>query len=133
MCDRPQKIEIPEHSMSSQARHDWGIADTYVFDGGRSKQGYRLNKMCHSLCKPENRKAFLADEDGYMSGYGLSDEEKKAVRERDWLKTIQLGGNIYFVMKLGACVKQGLYVLGAQQRGETLEEFLKTRNVGGAT
>lgn len=118
--------------MASQGRHDWGIADTVVFDGGMSKQGYRINKMCHSLCSADNRKAFLADEDGYMSKFGMTAEEKKAILDRNWLKAIEMGGNIYFIMKVGACVKQGLYTVGAQQRGETLEQFLKTRNVSGA-
>ncbi len=118
--------------MTTGTRHDWGIPDTYVFDGGLSQKGYRLNKFCHSMCQLENRKAFLANEDAYMDRFSLTDEEKKAIRDRDWLKAIQLGGNIYFVMKVGAAVKQGLYTVGAQQRGETLEQFLSTRNVSGA-
>ncbi len=116
----------------TDAERDWNIPNTYVFDASRSRQGYALNKMCHSLTRPENRAAFAADEDGYMARYGLTEEQKEAVRRRDWLRLIQLGGNIYFVMKIGAVVKQGLYTIGAQQRGETLDQFLAMRNVSGA-
>ena len=43
-----------------------------------------------------------------------------------------LKNNIYMIMKIGAVVGQGLYQIGAHQRGETYEEFLETRNASGA-
>ena len=60
------------------------LPGTHVFTGERSQQGYRLNKLAATLTKPVNREAFLADEDAYMSDFGLSDEEKHLVRRRDW-------------------------------------------------
>lgn len=112
---------------------DWGIPDTYVFDHYRSGPGYRLNKLCASLVDPRNRDAFKADEEGYMTRYGLTPEQQRAVRERDWLGLVKLGGNIYYLMKIGACVGHGLYQIGAQQRGESYEDFLRTRRTGKAT
>jgi protocatechuate 4,5-dioxygenase alpha chain len=117
----------------SPGRADWGVPDSHIFDGPRSRSGYRINKMCISLTKAANREAFKADEEGYVVKYGLNDEERRAVRERNWLRLTELGGNVYFLMKIGACVGHGLYRLGAQQRGETLDEFLATRNDKGAT
>ncbi|MGH6977247.1 MAG: protocatechuate 3,4-dioxygenase [Stellaceae bacterium] len=119
--------------MSADRGSGWGIPDSHIFDGRRSRRGYRINKMCISLTKEANRAAFKADEEGYMARFGLDAEARRAVRERDWLRLTELGGNVYFLMKIGACVGHGLYRLGAQQRGETLEEFLATRNNKGAT
>jgi protocatechuate 4,5-dioxygenase alpha chain len=108
------------------------IPDTYVFDGALSRQGYRINKFCFSLTSEAARAAFKADEDAYMTRIGLTDDEKRLVRTRDFLGLIRAGANIYMLLKLGAVTGNGLYNIGAQQRGETLEQFLATRNVKGA-
>lgn len=108
------------------------LEGTYVFDHRRSRKGYRLNKMCMSLTDPANREAFLADEDAYLRRYGVPEEQIEAVKARDWLRMVQLGGNIYMLIKMGHLIGEGLYVAGAQQRGQTLEEFLETRVAKGA-
>lgn len=114
------------------SQKDWDIPGTYVFDLELSRKGYAINKMCNSLTKPENREAYLADEEAYMEKFGLNEEQKQAIRDRDWLKLTQLGGNLFFFLKLGATVGEGLYKIGAQMRGQSYEDFLKTRNVPGA-
>ncbi|MEX2453356.1 MAG: protocatechuate 3,4-dioxygenase [Rhodospirillaceae bacterium] len=109
------------------------IPDTFVFDGAQSRRGYRLNKFSMSMAKAENREAFKADPEAFMDRYGLSEAEKQCVRDRDWRRMVEEhGGNIYMIMKVGALLGQGLYQIGAQQRGETYEEFLATRNASGA-
>ena len=108
---------------------NWGIPGTYVFDLRLSRRGYALNKMCRSLTSRENRDAFTTDEEAYMARYALSDEQKQAVRARDWLQMTRLGGNLFFFLKLGATVGHGLYRIGAQMRGQSYEEFMATRNV----
>jgi len=108
------------------------IPDTYIFDLARSSQGYRFNKFCMALARADNRDAFRADEEAFMERFGLSEAERVRVRARDFLGMVRAGANIYLLIKLGACTGNGLYDLGAQQRGETLEEFLAGRNVGGA-
>ena len=65
------------------------IPETPLFDRARSLKGYKLNKMAMDLGKPENREAFKADEDAYLARYGLTDEEKSAVKARDWHDTEQ--------------------------------------------
>ncbi|MCK0715309.1 protocatechuate 3,4-dioxygenase [Chromohalobacter sarecensis] len=117
----------------SDTQERWGIPGTYVFDLALSRQGYAINKMCNSLKFDENREAFKADEEAYMERYGLSEEQKQAIRERDWLRLTQLGGNLFFFLKLGATLGYGLYTIGAQMRGESYEQFMSTRNVPGAT
>ena len=41
--------------------------------------------------------------------------------------------NIYAMLKIGSATGNSLYRMGAQMRGESYEEFLKTRNISGAS
>ena len=118
--------------MTVQIDRSKPITNTMVFDGRMSRQGYRLNKFSMSLADAANRETFKADEEAFMTQSGLSDAEKELVRKRDWRGMIEVGGNIYMIMKIGAVLGHGLYQIGAQQRGETYEEFLATRNASGA-
>lgn len=104
------------------------IADTSIFDLRTSRRGYRLNKMCGSLCDPKNREAFKRDEEGYLARFGLTDSEKELVRKRDFAGMIEAGMNIYFMLKIGSVTGTSLYRMGAQMRGESYEEFLSTRS-----
>jgi len=109
------------------------IPDTSIFDLRLSRRGVRLNKMCASLCSPENREAFKRDEEGYMSRFGLTEAEKELIRKRDFQGLIDAGMNIYSMLKVGSATGNGLYKMGAQMRGESYEQFLATRNIRGAT
>ena len=108
------------------------IKDTSIFDLRLSARGRRLNKLCGSLCEPKNREAFKADEEGYMARFGLSEEEKGLIRRRDFAGMIEHGMNIYWMLKIGSATGNSLYRMGAQMRGETYEDFLKTRKISGA-
>ena len=76
------------------------IPGTTVFTAKRSRQAYHLHKFCMSLMQAENREAFRADERAYLDRFRMSDEQKQAVLDRDFTKLIDLGGNIYFLVKL---------------------------------
>ncbi len=116
--------------MSRETGHSDHIPGTCVFTGQRSQQGLKLNSFAFSLHKAENREAYRQDPDGYMDSYGLSAWEKQKVKEKDWKALIEEGGgNIYMLLKVGAMTGDGLVPIGAQQRGESVEEFMKTRNV----
>ena len=103
------------------------IPGTYPFDGERSRRGYRLNKFAMSMITPENRTAFCADEAGYMRGMDLSAQEMDMVARRDWGAMIRHGGNIYLILKVAGALGISLLEMGAQMRGETLEQFNATR------
>lgn len=103
------------------------IPGTYVFDHRMSRRGYALNKMCMSLTGSANRERFVADPVGYMREYAVPEEQIHAVQAHDWLTLTKSGGNVYMLMKMSTALGDGLYALGAQQRGETLEQFLATR------
>ena len=116
--------------MSADTGHTDHIPGTTVFTGQRSRQGLRLNRFAYSLHEAGNREAFQADPADYMAKYGLSDWEQQKIAARDWKTLVEEGGgSIYMLLKLGGVLGEGLTQLGAQQRGETQEEFMKTRNV----
>jgi protocatechuate 4,5-dioxygenase, alpha chain len=101
-----------------------------VFDGQHGMRGYRINKLAQSMRHPENRKAFLADERGYMTKLALTAQEQELVLKRDWYGLQAAGGNQYALVKLGGALGINLVQQGAQMRGETVDEFLKTRKQG---
>ncbi len=86
--------------MAEKSYHD--IPGTFVFDAEHSRKGYPLNMFMMSLIKPENRAAMKADEAAYIEQFGMTDAQKKAVLERDWNGMLELGGNVYYTLKLAA-------------------------------
>jgi len=116
--------------MSRETGHTDHIPGTFVFTGQRSKKGLNLNRFAFSLHEAENREAYLKDPEGYMNSCGLSEWEKQKVLAGDYKSLIEEGGgSIYMLLKMGSVTGEGLASLGAQQRGESKEEFMKTRNV----
>jgi protocatechuate 4,5-dioxygenase alpha subunit len=104
------------------------IPDTSIFDLRASRRGYRLNKMCGSLCSPASRESFKQHEEAYMVRFSLSEDEKELIRKRDFAGMIHAGMNIYFMLKVGSVTGNSLYKMGAQMRGESYEQFLSTRS-----
>ena len=77
------------------------IPGTYLFNRYRSREGYHLNQCFMSLIKPENRERFRADERAYLENWGnLTEQQMRAVLDRDWLGMVKTGGNIYYMAKL---------------------------------
>jgi protocatechuate 4,5-dioxygenase alpha chain len=99
------------------------IPGTYIFDGALAAKGYALNKMCYSFNDAANRAEFLRDEDAYCAKFGLSDEQRRAVRKRDVLALLAAGGNVYYLAKLAGIFGLGVQDIGAQQTGMSLAEF----------
>jgi len=119
--------------MSDSMESSGKIEGTYVFDGALSRKGFRLNKFFFSLNKAENRAAFKKDADALMDRFGLSDWEKEKIHAKDWLALAREGGaNIYVMYKMGSVTGDSLPDIGAAFRGQSLEEFLRTRKVQGA-
>ena len=86
--------------------------------------------VLHALI--EHRKKFLADAEASFNEAGLTDEEKDLVRRRDWRGMIHYGVIFFMLEKLGAVVGVSNLHIYAAMRGESLEEFQKTRNAPGA-
>jgi protocatechuate 4,5-dioxygenase alpha subunit len=105
------------------------IGGSLVFDLRMSWRGLRINTLCNALSKPHERESFKSDEEDFMARFALTEAERAMVRQRDFSGLLEAGGNIYYLIKLGAVTGNGLYRIGARMRGETYEEFLATRNV----
>jgi len=99
------------------------IPGTTLFDGAQARKGYALNKMCYSFNDAANRQAFLRDEDGYCTRFALDAQQRTAVRERNVLKLLAAGGNIYYLAKLAGILGLDVQDLGAQQTGMTKDQF----------
>jgi protocatechuate 4,5-dioxygenase alpha chain len=112
-------------SMSVVTHHELPIPGTYMFDGQAAMKGYALNKMCYSFNEAKNREEFLKDEDAYCRKYGLSEEQRKAIRERNVLALIHAGGCIYYLAKFAGIFHLTVQDVGAQQTGMSVEEFKK--------
>ncbi|MCW5772376.1 MAG: gallate dioxygenase [Rhodospirillaceae bacterium] len=108
------------------------LSGTYPFTLARSVKGYRLNKFLHALIEPAHRQRFLADPEAAFAEADLSAEECDLVRRRDWQGLIRYGASFFMLEKLGAVVGVSNLHIYAAMRGETLEEFQKTRNAPGA-
>jgi protocatechuate 4,5-dioxygenase alpha chain len=78
------------------------IPGTTIFDAEQSRKGYHLNQFCMSLMKAENRARFKAGEREYLDEWPMTEDQKLAVLARDLNRCIELGGNIYFLAKIGA-------------------------------
>jgi gallate dioxygenase len=104
------------------------LPGTYPFTLDRSVKAFRLNAFLHELIKPESRKRFLADPEPMFEAADLSEEERDMVRRRDWRALIQYGVIFFLLEKLGAVVGTTNLHIYAAMRGQSLEDFQKTRN-----
>ena len=107
------------------------IPGTFVFDAERSRQGYGINMFCMSLMKEENRKAFKADEAGYLKKFKLTTAQIEAILKRDYNRMLELGGNIYFTAKLGATDGHSFQHLAAVMTGNTQAAYAEMMLGGG--
>jgi len=107
------------------------IPGTTLFDGVQAQRGLALNRMCLPFNSAENRAAFLADEGGYCDKYGLTAEQRDAVRSRNVLAMIEAGGNVYYLAKLAGVFGLDVQDIGAQQTSMSVDAFkAKLREAG---
>jgi len=99
------------------------IPGTVIFDGRQAMKGYALNRMCYSFNDASNREAFLADEEAYCRRFGLTTEQRDAIRRRNVLALIAVGGNVYYLAKFAGIFGLNVQDIGAQQTGVTVDEF----------
>jgi gallate dioxygenase len=104
------------------------IEGTHPFTHEVSQRTYRINKFLHDLIAPEHRRRFLAEPEAAFAEARLSDVEKDLIRARDWDGMIRYGVIFFMLEKLGAVVGVSNLHIYAAMRGETLEQFQKSRN-----
>lgn len=107
------------------------IPGTTIFDAEQSRLGYWLNQFCMSLMRAENRERFKADERTYLNEWPMSDEQRLAVMSRDLNRCIALGGNIYFLAKIGATDGKSFQQMAGSMTGMSEEEYRAMMIAGG--
>jgi gallate dioxygenase len=104
------------------------LPGTYPFTLERSVKAYRINDFLHRLIVPAERQRFLTDPEPMFEEAGLTAEERDMIRRRDWRALIRYGVIFFLLEKLGAVVGTTNLHIYAAMRGQSLEEFQKTRN-----
>ncbi|MFH1871663.1 MAG: protocatechuate 4,5-dioxygenase subunit alpha [Pseudomonadota bacterium] len=107
------------------------IPGTTIFDAEQSRLGYHLNQFCMSLMQAENRARFKADERACLDQWPMTEEQKQAVLARDLNWCIRLGGNIYFLAKIGATDGKSFQQMAGSMTGMTEEEYRDMMISGG--
>ena len=107
------------------------IPGTTVFDATQSRLGFQLNQFCMSLMKAENRAAFAADQRAYLQRFPMTEAQRQAVVDRDYNRMIALGGNIYFLAKIGAADGFSFQNLASKMTGVPEEEYRGMMIAGG--
>jgi protocatechuate 4,5-dioxygenase alpha chain len=107
------------------------IPGTTVFDTTKSRLGYHLNMFCMGLMKAENRAAFKADEHAFLEKFPLTDQQKEAILARDYNRMIELGGNVFFLVKICATDGKPVLVMVASMTGATSDEYAQMMASGG--
>ena len=129
--DRPVPAEANARHRAHMQHQLAGIdklPGTYPFTLARSAKGYRLNKFLHRMIEPQWRQRFLAEPEALFAESGLSEEERDLLRRRDWRGLIHYGVIFFVLEKLAAVLGIPNLQVYAAMRGESLEDFIQTRN-----
>jgi gallate dioxygenase len=104
------------------------LPGTYPFTLDRSVRAYRINAFLHRLIEPEFRRQFLADPEPLFAAAELTDVERDLLLRRDWRALIHYGAIFFVLEKLAAVIGTTNLHVYAAMRGQSLEDFQKTRN-----
>jgi protocatechuate 4,5-dioxygenase alpha chain len=107
------------------------IPGTTVFDAAQSRKGYWLNQFCMSLMSADNRERFKRDERAYLDEWAMTEEQKQSVLDRDMNRMIALGGNIYFLAKIGATDGLSFQQMAGSMTGMSEDEYRAMMVAGG--
>ena len=107
------------------------IPGTRVYTAARARKGYWINQFAMSLMKAENRERFKANERAYLDEWAMTEDQKQAVLARDLNRCIALGGNIYFLAKIGATDGKSFQQMAGSMTGMSEEEYRNMMINGG--
>jgi gallate dioxygenase len=108
------------------------LEGTYPFDLNRSVRSFRINSFLHDMIKPAHREAFMRAPEAAFAAAGLPENERDMIRRRDWRALIRYGASFFVLEKLAAVTGVSNLHVYAAMRGQSLEDFMKTRNAPGA-
>jgi len=123
-----EPVEHYRKRMTEQYEGLEKLPGTYPYTIERSVKAFRLNRFLHELVHPEFRAQFLKDPTPLYEQHKLTAEERDLVTRRDWRGLIHYGVIFFLLEKLGAVVGTTNLHIYAAMRGQSLEDFQKTRN-----
>jgi len=109
------------------------IPGTTVFNARRSREAYHLHKFCMTLMEEAKREEFKQNEKEYLDRFLMSEDQKQAVLDRDFTRLIELGGNIYFLVKLSNTDGWSTVKAVSSMTGMTPDEYAAMMLAGGRT
>jgi hypothetical protein len=115
--------------MNPQIEGIEALGGTYVFDVRVSHRTLNINRFFWNMIGQAWREDYLQDPEKVMHKAELTEVEKDLVRRQDWLGLVQHGANFFVVEKFARVAKLSNMQVYAIMRGETYEDFLKTRQV----
>jgi gallate dioxygenase len=126
------EIQRQRDHTALQTRGVEKLEGTYPYTLQRSIKALRINRFLHDMTKPAHRDAFRENEEALYEQHQLIEAERHLLRQRDWRGLIHYGA-IFFVLEKWAAVLgvSNLHIYAAM-RGQSLDDFLKTRNAPGA-
>lgn len=107
------------------------LPGTTVFDADQSRRGYWLNQFCVSLKHAENRERFRADERAYLDEWQMTAEQKQAVLDRDFNRALELGGNVFYLAKIGATDGKSFQQIASSMTGMSEIAYREMMLAGG--
>ncbi|MGH8138361.1 MAG: gallate dioxygenase [Steroidobacteraceae bacterium] len=130
--DSDESTGEPVEQYRARIGREWAgietIPGTYPFTLERSVKAFRINRFLHQLVQPQLRKRFLADPEPMFEEASLTREERDMINSRDWRGLIHYGVIFFLLEKLGAVTGTTNLHIYAAMRGQSLEDFQKTRN-----
>ena len=118
--------------MSTPRDYD-DVPGTYILDSRSYRKGYHLNMFCMSLNDAECRAEFAADENAYLAKFPMTQEQRQAVLDRDYIRLLQLGANVYYTFKIVSHDRQPPQVMYGKMSSPQMsfEEFQEMMIGGG--
>ena len=109
------------------------VPGTYILDSRSYRKGYHLNRFCMTLNRAECRKEFARDEAAYLDKFPMSREQRQAVLDRDYIRMLKLGANVYYTFKIVSHDKQPPQVMYGKMSSPAMsfEEFQEMMIAGG--
>ncbi len=105
------------------------LTGTYVFDLRVCHRTLAFNRFFWNMIRADARARFCDDEEAAMDEAGLTETERTLVRNRDWIGIVRYGVNFFVLEKWARVVKTTNLEVYALMRGESFEDFMKTRRV----
>lgn len=115
--------------MNPQLQGVEDLPGTYPFDVRTSNRALKINRFFWNMIGKPWRDRYIADAEGLMTEAGLTEEEKKLVRTCDWIGLVRHGVCFFVLEKFGRVVHKSNLEIYAMMRGESFDDFMKTRQV----